>query len=101
MFKKIAQFLKVTDYTELMSNGAQILDVRTPTEFKEGHIKGSINIPLDVISTKATEIQKWDKPVILCCRSGMRSGQATGILKSHGVEAVNGGGWSSLVSKLS
>jgi len=100
MFKKITTFLKGTDYTELISNGAQILDVRTPTEFREGHIKGSVNIPLDIISTKVSEIQKWDKTVILCCRSGMRSAQATGILKSHGVEALNGGGWASLQSKL-
>lgn len=100
MFEKITKFFKGTDYKELISSGAVILDVRMPTEYTGGHIKGSKNVPLNIISKKAIEIKSWNKPVILCCRSGMRSGQATGILKSHGVDAVNGGGWASLNLRL-
>ena len=100
MFDKIAKFLKGTDYKELVSNGAVILDVRMPAEYKGGHIKGSKNVPLNTISKKAMEIKNWDKSVILCCKSGMRSSQATGILKAQGVDAVNGGGWTSLSSRL-
>ena len=48
----------------------------------------------------AVPIKKWNKPVIACCRSGMRSAQATSILKQHGIDCINGGGWQSLESKL-
>jgi phage shock protein E len=100
MFDKIAKFLKGTDYKELVSNGAVILDVRMPAEYKGGHIKGSKNVPLNTISKNAMEIKNWDKSVILCCKSGMRSSQAAEILKAQGVDAVNGGGWTSLSSRL-
>jgi rhodanese-related sulfurtransferase len=89
--KKIADFV---------SRGAIIVDVRSKNEYAGGAIPGSKNIPLPVISSKTSEIKKWNKPVILCCASGMRSGSASGILKSNGVEAMNGGGWFSLSKKL-
>jgi rhodanese-related sulfurtransferase len=85
---------------DFMEKGAVIIDVRTPGEFQGGHIKGSKNIPLNTISSKINEIKKMNKPVIACCASGMRSAQATSILKSNGIDAMNGGGWSSLENKL-
>lgn len=85
---------------EFMEKGAVIIDVRSAGEFQTGHIKGSKNIPLNVISSKINDIKKLDKPVIACCASGMRSAQATSILKSNGIDAMNGGGWSSLQSKI-
>ena len=91
---------KQESVSEFMAKDAIIVDVRTPGEFQGGHIKGSKNIPLNVLSDKLSEIKKWNKPVIACCASGMRSAQATSILKSNGVEAMNGGGWSSLQNKL-
>ena len=85
---------------EFMAKGAIIIDVRTPDEFSGGHIKGSKNIPLNILPTKIYEIKKLDKPVIACCASGMRSAQATSILKSNGIDVMNGGSWSSLENKL-
>jgi rhodanese-related sulfurtransferase len=85
---------------DFVNNGAVIIDVRTIGEFREGHIKGSKNIPLDTINEKINDIKKLDKPVIVCCRSGMRSAQAASILKSAGIEVINGGGWQSLDNKL-
>ena len=91
---------KTNAIEEFKNKGAIILDVRTPEEFKEGHIFGSKNIALQVLNNNIETIKKWNKPVIACCRSGMRSAQATSILKQNGIECVNGGGWSSLQSKL-
>jgi len=85
---------------EFKSKGAVIIDVRSQGEFAGGHINGSKNIPLNEISSKINEIKKLNKPVIACCASGMRSSQATSILKQNGIEAINGGGWQSLQSKL-
>ncbi|MGL2966511.1 rhodanese-like domain-containing protein [Flavobacterium sp. XGLA_31] len=85
---------------DFVSKGAVIIDVRTAGEFREGHIKGSKNIPLDTIQTKVNEIKNLNKSVIVCCRSGMRSAQAASVLKSHNIEVINGGGWQSLEGKL-
>ena len=85
---------------DFMDKGAVIIDVRTVGEFQSGHIKGSKNIPLDNIFSKVNEIKRLEKPVIVCCRSGMRSAQAASILKNNGIDVMNGGGWQSLENKL-
>ena len=85
---------------EFMAKGALVIDVRTYEEFASGHIKGSKNIPLQIISGKVAEIKKLNQPVIVCCRSGMRSAQAASILKAQGVEVMNGGGWEGLNREL-
>ena len=85
---------------EFVSKDAVILDVRTKAEYNQGAIPGSKNIPLQQLSTRLKEIKGWGKPVITCCASGMRSGSAATILRSNGVEAMNGGGYYSLGQKL-
>lgn len=91
---------KANDIQEYVQKGAIILDVRTKEEFSDGHIANSKNIALQVLNNKVEEIKKWNKPVIACCRSGVRSAQATSILKQNGIDCINGGGWTSLQSKL-
>jgi rhodanese-related sulfurtransferase len=84
----------------LVKNGAQIIDVRTPGEFQSGHIRGSLNIPLQDLMQNFSKI-KMDKPIITCCASGMRSASAKNILKASGYgEVYNGGGWHSLQQKI-
>lgn len=98
--KELLGFGPPVDYGQLIKDGAQIIDVRTPAEFQSGHIRGSINIPLNTLESKLSKIKK-DKPVITCCASGMRSASAKSILKSRGYnEVYNGGGWSSLQRKM-
>lgn len=99
--KKIFAREPNTTMKELISKGAQIVDVRTKEEYQRGHIKGSINIPLQVFSNSLSKIRK-DKPIITCCASGIRSASAKSILKSRGYPDVyNGGGWLSLKQKIS
>lgn len=83
------------DLREKIAQGATIVDVRTPDEFRSGHVAGSINIPLDRIPDQLKKIAK-DKPVITCCRSGARSGAAADILKQAGYEVYNGGPWTNV-----
>lgn len=87
------------DYKELVTNGAQIVDVRTPAEYSSGSIRNSKNIPLQQL---VSEMKKLDlkKPIITCCASGMRSASAKAILKQNGFEVYNGGGWTALQNKL-
>jgi rhodanese-related sulfurtransferase len=91
-------FGKKVDLTEVVARGAKIIDVRSPQEYKGGHVKGSVNIPLDRIRAEVASLKKAGKPVILCCASGMRSGNATSILESEGIEAYNGGPWTNVAS---
>lgn len=101
MFDRIKKLFsgKTVNYKELVKNGAQIVDVRTPAEFSSGSIRNSKNIPLQEL---VAEMKKMDlkKPVITCCASGMRSSSAKVLLEQNGFEAYNGGGWMSLQKKL-
>jgi phage shock protein E len=70
-----------------------IIDVREPNEFQGGHIEGAMNIPLGSIPNSVAKIKKMSQPIIVYCRSGMRSGQAMMFLKTQGLKEVyNGGG---------
>ena len=82
------------------SRGAVLLDVRTQKEYDLGAIPNAKHIPLDVLPTRISEIKKWNKPVITYCEKGGRSEMATQLLQKNGVEAINGGGWVSLLKKL-
>jgi phage shock protein E len=69
------------------------VDVRSPQEFNEDHIRNAVNIPLDQIMGRMDELQGIEGPVILYCRSGNRSGMALHILQTEGFKNLyNGGG---------
>ena len=70
-----------------------LLDVREPSEFQAGHIKGAVLIPLGTLPQRLNEIPK-DKPVVVICRSGHRSVRATAFLMEQGyknAENLTGG----------
>ena len=60
----------------IQDNQGTIVDVRTPAEFMGGHVAGSINIPLQEIVERLDELKQLKTPLVLCCASGNRSGQA-------------------------
>ncbi len=70
-----------------------IIDVRTPAEFQGGHVPGSINIPMQEITSRMVEIRSLKTPLVLCCASGNRSGQVSRFLSQNGIECINGGSW--------
>jgi phage shock protein E len=101
LLKKLLGIAPQPDVSELARQGAIILDVRSKGEFAGGHIKGSINIPVDQLSANLNKLNNKNQPIITCCASGMRSATAKGILSSHGYTSVhNGGGWMRLNRKL-
>ena len=80
--------------------GAILLDVRTPQEYREGHIPGSKNVPLQSMESVKQAAAK-DAPVFVYCYSGSRSSQAAGILKQMGYTNVkNIGGIASYKGKV-
>jgi rhodanese-related sulfurtransferase len=70
-----------------------IVDVRTPAEFIGGNVAGSINIPLQEMEKRMDELKRLKQPLVLCCASGGRSGQATQYLMQKGIECCNAGSW--------
>lgn len=86
-------FKKNNALRDWKDRGALVVDVRTSGEFNSGHVKGSHNIPLDRIQREAPRLIKTKRPVVFCCASGMRSGQAARWLKQQGLECINGGSW--------
>ena len=91
---------QAVNFEELVKAGAIVVDVRTAGEFNSGHIKGSMNIPLDEIRNKTEELKKKNRVIITCCRSGNRSGMAESMLKSAGIQCYNGGPWNVLNNKI-
>ncbi len=87
-------FTSNVNYNELVENGALVIDVRTPDEFKSGHVKGSKNIPLNHLASNSASLN--GKEVVLVCRSGARAEKAKSILQEKGITAYNAGAWQNL-----
>ena len=78
---------------DIVDAGAFLVDVRTPGEFADGHVPGSVNIPLDSIQANLDKFRNKEN-IVVFCRSGNRSGQAKSILERNGFNNVtNGGTW--------
>jgi phage shock protein E len=101
LVKRVLGLNPPVDFKQQIKQGAVILDVRSPQEYTTGHIKNSINIPVNEIAANFQKLPSKDTTIITCCASGMRSGKAVGILKANGYTNVyNGGGWNDLLNKL-
>jgi rhodanese-related sulfurtransferase len=65
-----------------------MLDVRQPDEYREAHVGGSTLIPLDQLVQRLDELPR-DRQIVAICRTGNRSGVATGMLRRAGFDAIN------------
>jgi len=93
IFKQLFGGAPAADLKVIIDEGAFLVDVRTPMEFAEGHVKGSVNIPLDKVPSQLAKF-KNKKNIVVFCRSGGRSSQAKSILEQNGfTNVVNGGTW--------
>ena len=94
LLKKLLGLGPKVNLAELIESGAVIVDVRTKAEYATGHIRGSMNIPLDRIPHNLEKFKSKQQVIITCCASGMRSGVAKKMLKNAGYAHVhNGGPW--------
>ena len=85
--------VSVTDLHAAARAGAVVIDVREPFEYREGHVEGSILVPLATVGARAGEFDK-NEPIYVFCRSGNRSLQAANTLVAAGftdVRNVQGG----------
>ncbi len=73
----------------LKENGILVLDVRTPEEYEEGHIKNGVNISVDELENRLDEISQFkDKEVFVYCKASARSEEASKILVNNGFEKI-------------
>ncbi len=79
--------------TIIRNKQGTIVDVRTNEEFQSGHAAGAVNIPLQQIGNRLSELDNLPKPLVLCCASGGRSGQAEYFLTQKGIDCCNAGSW--------
>jgi phage shock protein E len=77
------------------------IDVRTPEEYAQGHIAGSINIPFEMIGSEISSLTRnVDDDIRVYCRSGRRSGVAMDTLKGMGyANVINEGGYEDLLGR--
>ncbi len=81
------------DIPAQLNRGALIVDTRTPGEFQNGHVKGAVNIPYDVIAQSIAQFETDPaRPIVLYCRSGSRSAMAKRSLLSAGYTNVTDAG---------
>jgi len=83
-----------------MNQNITVIDVRTPAEFEGGNVPGSINIPLQEFQARFAEVKAISNPIVFCCASGGRSGQATAYSRQFGINCENGGSWFMVKSQL-
>ncbi len=92
LFKNLFKSTRV-DLAQLIKEGAVIVDVRSKAEYATGHVKGSLNIPLEQVGSSSDKLKSYNH-IITCCRSGNRSGMAKRTLEAKGFKNVtNGGSW--------
>jgi len=88
-------------YENVDLKNATIVDVREVFECEMGMVDGSINIPLGQVPNKIEAFKAMKKPLVLCCKSGGRSGQAVDFLAANGVEDIyNGGAWNMVAVQM-
>jgi rhodanese-related sulfurtransferase len=88
LFARPYRSITATEAQRALAQGAVLLDVREPDEWRAGHIHGARHIPLGQLSQRARELP-LGRPVITVCRSGARSARAAGLLAGQGVAVSN------------
>lgn len=71
-----------------LDQGAPVIDVREPAEFREGHVPGATNIPMGQLTARMGEIDP-NRPVHVVCASGNRSSAMADVLTANGFDAMD------------
>ena len=80
--------IEISQVPDPLPEGLTVLDVREPVEWQHGHVDGAVHIPLGQVPERVGELPT-DRQVLVVCKVGGRSAQATAYLRGQGVEAVN------------
>lgn len=85
---------------QMINEGALLVDVRTPDEYKQGHLSGAKLIPVKEVEKRVAEFgEDKSRPIVVYCKRGIRSGRAEQTLLKLGfTNVLNGGGYNALIS---
>jgi rhodanese-related sulfurtransferase len=84
---------------EALRRGTIVIDVRTASEFDQGKVRGSINIPTDRIDINLRRIAHMHRPIIICSNSDSDNEKVISFLKANGVKEIyNGGHWARMLN---
>ena len=100
-FKKLIGLGPSANYAQLVRDGALVLDVRTPSEFEQGHVPGAMNIPIEKLRDNMHQLANKKATIIACCTDGAKSWYAKNLLDATGYNHVyNAGSWKKLNRRL-
>ena len=81
-----------SEVLEKIKDGAKVVDVRSPGEYLTGAYPGAVNIPVQELDRRLSELPR-DRPIVVYCASGGRSAAAQRLLNARGfAQVINGGG---------
>lgn len=80
--------IEVIQVPDPIPDGVVVVDVREPVEWHHGHIEGAVHMPLGQIPERSGELPA-DRQLLVVCKVGGRSAQATAFLQEHGFQAIN------------
>jgi rhodanese-related sulfurtransferase len=80
--------IEVAQVPDPIPEGVTVVDVREPVEWDHGHIEGAVHIPLTQIPDRSGELPVGQQ-LLVVCKVGGRSSQATAFLREKGFEAIN------------
>ena len=92
VYTSVKKHVRKTSIAKKLKLDPIILDVRTSAEYGGGHYEGALNIPVEKLEQNIKRVGKKDRPVIVYCASGSRSGRARAILKANGFADVTNAG---------
>jgi phage shock protein E len=96
IFERLFGKADTIDLQSIIDEGAFLVDVRTAGEYALGHVKGSVNIPLNMIQSQLPKF-KDKKNIVVFCQSGGRSRMAKSLLEQCGfTNVINGGTWNNI-----
>lgn len=80
-----------THHRALVQKGALLVDVRTPDEYASGHVDGALNLPVQELPARLSELGPTSRPVVVYCRSGARSARAAELIRQAGYQVKDFG----------
>lgn len=88
VYLQIRKQLVKRQVAQALTQGAKVIDVRSPAEYAQGHYPGSVNIPVDKLTSRLKSIGATNQTIIVYCASGARSAMASRTLKASGYARV-------------
>jgi len=88
--ENVVRWIGIDELDTILDEKAPVVvDLRTPLEYKQGHLPGAVNVPVDSLKSNRSLLDAYkDKPVLLYCRTVNRTGRALGMIEGRGFKSI-------------